>query len=147
MKVIAIGCDHAGYELKERLKNELNDMGHEVIDCGTDSTERVDYPDYGFAIGTTVAEGSADLGVAVCGSGIGIGIAANKISGIRAATVNDAETARWAKAHNNANVLCFGERLIDPAVAVEALKAWLEEEFEGGRHKARVAKLDSKIDS
>ena len=87
------------------------------------------------------------MGVAVCGSGIGIGIAANKISGIRAATVNDAETARWAKAHNNANVLCFGERLIDPAVAVEALKAWLEEEFEGGRHEARVAKLDSKIDS
>ena len=77
MKVIAIGCDHAGFELKERLKSELNDMGHEVIDCGTDSTERVDYPEYGFAIGTTVMEGPADLGDAVCGSGIGIGIAAN----------------------------------------------------------------------
>ena len=147
MKVIAIGCDHAGFELKERLKSELNDMGHEVIDCGTDSTVRVDYHDYGFAIGTTVMEGPADLGVAVCGSGIGIGIAANKISGIRAATVNDVETAKWAKAHNNANVLCFGERLIDPEIAVEALKAWLYQEFEGGRHEARVAKLDSKIDS
>ena len=146
MKVIAIGCDHAGYELKERLKNELNEMGHEVIDCGTDSIERVDYPDYGFAVGTKVSEGAADLGVAVCGSGIGIGIAANKISGIRAATVNDVQTANWAKAHNNANVLCFGERLINPEVAVEALDAWLNEEFEGGRHEARVAKLDSKID-
>ena len=88
MKVIAIGCDHAGYELKERLKSELTEMGHEVIDCGTDSTERVDYPDYGFAVGIKVSEGPADLGVAVCGSGIGIGIAANKVSGIRAATVN-----------------------------------------------------------
>ena len=85
MKVIAIGCDHAGYELKERLKSELTEMGHEVIDCGTDSTERVDYPDYGFAVGIKVSEGPADLGVAVCGSGIGIGIAANKVSGIRAA--------------------------------------------------------------
>ena len=91
MKVIAIGCDHAGYELKERLKSELTEMGHEVIDCGTDSTERVDYPDYGFAVGIKVSEGPADLGVAVCGSGIGIGIAANKVSGIRAATVNDVE--------------------------------------------------------
>ena len=100
MKVIAIGCDHAGYELKERLKSELTEMGHEVIDCGTDSTERVDYPDYGFAVGIKVSEGPADLGVAVCGSGIGIGIAANKVSGIRAATVNDVETAKWAKAHN-----------------------------------------------
>ena len=143
MAIIAVGCDHAGYQLKERLAAELRDLGHEVVDLGTDSTDRVDYPDFGVAVGRSVSCGDASAGVAVCGSGVGIAIAANKVAGIRAATVHDVESARLSKAHNDANVLCFGERVIDPEVAAGALRAWLDEDFEGGRHEARVAKLDA----
>lgn len=141
MAIIAVGCDHAGYQLKERLAAELRDLGHEVVDLGTDSTDRVDYPDFGAAVGRLVSCGDASVGVAVCGSGVGIAIAANKVAGIRAATVHDVESARLSKAHNDANVLCFGERVIDPEVAAGALRAWLDEDFEGGRHETRVAKL------
>ena len=141
MAIIAVGCDHAGYQLKERLAAELRDLGHEVVDLGTDSTDRVDYPDFGAAVGRSVSRGEASVGVAVCGSGVGIAIAANKVAGIRAATVHDVESARLSKAHNDANVLCFGERVIDPEVAAEALRAWLDEDFEAGRHETRVAKL------
>ena len=143
MANIAVGCDHAGYHLKERLVSELRELGHEVVDLGTDSTDRVDYPDFGAAVGRSVSCGEASVGVAVCGSGVGVAIAANKVAGIRAATVHDVESARLSKAHNDANVLCFGERVIDPEVAVGALRAWLNEDFEGGRHEARVAKLDA----
>ena len=122
---------------------ELRTLGHEVLDLGTDSTDRVDYPDFGFAVARAVAGGEATAGVAVCGSGVGIAMAANKVAGIRAATVHDVESARLSKAHNDANVLCFGERVINPEVAEEALRAWLDEDFEGGRHDARVAKLDA----
>ena len=143
MATIAVGCDHAGYHLKEYLVAELRPLGHEVLDLGTDSTDRVDYPDFGFAVARAVAGGEATAGVAVCGSGVGIAMAANKVAGIRAATVHDVESARLSKAHNDANVLCFGERVIDPEVAEEALRAWLDEDFEGGRHDARVAKLNA----
>ena len=143
MATFAVGCDHAGYHLKECLVAELRTLGHKVLDLGTDSTERVDYPDFGFAVARAVAGGEATAGVAVCGSGIGIAMAANKVAGIRAATVHDVESARLSKAHNDANVLCFGERVIDPKVAEEALRAWLDEDFEGGRHDARVTKLDA----
>ena len=143
MATIAVGCDHAGDHLKECLVAELRTLGHKVLDLGTDSTERVDYPDFGFAVARAVAGGEATAGVAVCGSGIGIAMAANKVAGIRAATVHDVESARLSKAHNDANVLCFGERVIDPKVAEEALRAWLDEDFEGGRHDARVTKLDA----
>ena len=143
MATIAVGCDHAGYHLKECLVAELRTLGHEVLDLGTDSTDRVDYPDFGFAVARAVAGGEATAGVAVCGSGVGIAMAANKVAGIRAATVHDVESARLSKAHNDANVLCFGERVIDPKVAEEALRAWLDEDFEGGRHDARVAKLNA----
>ena len=143
MATIAVGGDHAGYHLKECLVAELRTLGHKVLDLGTDSTERVDYPDFGFAVARAVAGGEATAGVAVCGSGIGIAMAANKVAGIRAATVHDVESARLSKAHNDANVLCFGERVIDPKVAEEALRAWLDEDFEGGRHDARVTKLDA----
>ena len=122
---------------------ELRTLGHEVLDLGTDSTDRVDYPDFGFAVARAVAGGEATAGVAVCGSGVGIAMAANKVAGIRAATVHDVESARLSKAHNDANVLCFGERVIDTEVAEEALRVWLDEDFEGGRHDARVAKLDA----
>ena len=140
---IAVGSDHAGFHLKESLAQHLRDQGHEVVDCGTHSEERVDYPDFGAAVGREVASGDVEGGLCVCGSGIGIAIAANKIAGVRAATVHDATSARLSKEHNDANVICVGERLIGPQVARDALDAWLGATFEGGRHTGRVAKLDA----
>ena len=129
--------------MKEALSTHLREAGHEVVDCGTDSHDRVDYPDFGAAVGRAVRDGDAEGGLCVCGSGIGIAMAANKIAGIRAATVHDATSARLAREHNDANVICIGERLVGPAVALEALDAWLGATFEGGRHVGRVRKLDS----
>ena len=141
MNTIAVGADHAGYSLKHRLAAELRSIGHEVLDLGVHDAGRVDYPDFGAAVGRAVADAEADLGVCVCGSGIGIAMAANKVPGVRAAPVHDATSARLARQHNDANVLCLGERLLDPDVASEAVRAWLDAEFEGGRHVGRVAKL------
>ena len=139
---IALGADHAGYELKELLVATLKEWGHEVIDLGTnDAQTSVDYPDFGSAVGRSVASGEADLGVAVCGSGIGVSIAANKVSGVRAALVHDATSARLAREHNHANVVCMGARLIGPPVAQDALAAWLGAEPCEGRHLARIEKL------
>lgn len=143
MARIAVASDHAGYELKEAVAAHLGALGHEVTDLGADSTDRVDYPDYGAAIGRAVVGGEVEMGVAVCGSGIGIAIAANKIAGVRAATVHDATSAHLAREHNDANVLCLGERLIGPAVAIEAVDAWLGANFEGGRHSGRVEKINA----
>jgi len=141
---VALGSDHAGYDLKSLLGSALGGWGHEVLDLGTaNATESVDYPDYGEAVGRAVAEGRADLGVAVCGSGIGISIAANKVPGIRAALVHDVTSARLAREHNHANVLCFGGRLIGPTVALEALEAWLVTLPGEGRHLGRIAKLSA----
>lgn len=139
---IAVGSDHAGFSMKESLAQRLRELGHDVVDCGTYSSERVDYPDFGAAVGRAVTSGGAEGGVCVCGSGIGIGMAANKIAGVRAATVWDATSARLAREHNDANVICVGERLVGPEVAAEAVQAWLDAEFEGGRHVARVKKID-----
>jgi ribose 5-phosphate isomerase B len=139
---IAVGADHAGYQLKESLAAHLRERGHEVLDLGTHSEERVDYPDYGAAVGRAVARGAADMGLCVCGSGIGIGIAANKVPGIRAATVHDVTSAHLAREHNDANVVCIGERLTGPAVATEIVDAFFAAQFEGGRHAGRVAKID-----
>ncbi len=144
---IAVGADHAGYGLKQALAEHLRSAGHDVTDCGTYSADRVDYPDFGAAVGRAVAAGRADLGLCVCGSGNGIAMAANKIAGIRAAVAHDATSARLARAHNDANVLCIGERLTGAEVAREALDAWLEASFDGGRHQDRVAKLDALSDS
>jgi ribose 5-phosphate isomerase B len=140
---IAIGADHAGFLLKEDIAAHLRKAGHEILDLGTHSTERVDYPDFGAAVGRAVAAGEADRGVCVCGSGIGIAIAANKVPGVRAATVHDVTSAHLAREHNAANVVCVGERLIGPSVAIEAIDAFLAATFEGGRHAARVAKIDA----
>ena len=140
---IATGSDHAGYRLRRLLADRLAEGGHEVVDLGSHSEDRVDYPDYGAAVGRAVAGGEADLGVCVCGTGIGIAMAANKITGIRAATVHDAGSAALARQHNDANVVCFGQRLIDAGTALAALDAFLDASFEGGRHVARVAKLDA----
>ena len=140
---VVIGSDHAGFKLKEQLKERLVAWGHEVEDVGTHSTESADYPSYGAAVGRRVVELGADgRGVCVCGSGIGISMAANKIDGVRAALVSEPVAARLSRQHNDANVVCFGERMIGTAVAEEALRVWLETPFEGGRHARRVAQLD-----
>ena len=138
---IALGSDHAGYELKTLLKSSLESWGHDVIDLGTDSASTpVDYPDFGAAVGRAVVSREADLGVACCGSGIGIAIAANKIPGVRAAVVHDVTSGHLAREHNHANVLCLGSRLTGSVVAVEALDAWLRATPEV-RHEARIEKL------
>lgn len=143
---IAAGSDHAGFELKQELieflkAGDFGERSFEIQDLGTHNSESVDYPDFGKAVGQAVANGDADLGLCICGSGQGISIAANKIPGIRAALVYDSTTAELARAHNDANVICFGGRLTKSKVAKESLKVFLETEFEGGRHQARVDKL------
>jgi ribose 5-phosphate isomerase B len=138
---IALGSDHAGYDLKTLLKSSLESWGHDVVDLGTNSAaEPVDYPDYGAAVGRAVVSRDVELGVAVCGSGIGIAMAANKVPGVRAAVVHDVTSGHLAREHNHANVLCMGGRLIGPIVAVETLEAWLTAEPQS-RHEARIEKL------
>jgi len=139
--IIAIGSDHAGFVLKEHLRSWLIELGHEVLDLGAYSAERVDYPHFGAEVGRTVAAGKAQFGVAVCGSGQGICMAANKVPGVRAGIIRDSQDAEMTRLHNNANVACFGERVTDPEVAVLALKVFLETAFEGGRHEVRVEQL------
>ncbi len=139
---IAVGSDHAGYPLKATLAKHLADAGHQVIDLGTDSPDvSVDYPEFGVAVGETVASGSADRGVCVCATGIGIGIAANKVTGIRAALVHDATTAGFARRHNDANVICLGGRVTGAAVALDALDAYFAADFEAGRHERRIEQI------
>lgn len=140
---IAIGADHAGFTLKGQIAEHLRAGGHEVVDLGTHDTGRVDYPDFGAAVGRAVTDGTAELGVCICGSGIGIAIAANKIPGVRAATVHDVTSAHLAREHNDANVVCIGERLTGADVAKEAVDAFVAARFEGGRHAGRVAKIDA----
>jgi ribose 5-phosphate isomerase B len=139
---IVVGSDHAGFQLKQHLKALLEEWGHEVLDVGTGSTESVDYPEFGAAVGRKVVELGV-RGVAVCGSGIGISMAANKVPGVRAALVNEPTAARLSREHNDANVICFGERLVGRAVAEESLRVFLETEFAGGRHQKRVSQLDA----
>ncbi len=138
---IAIGSDHAGFELKEQLKAHLEEQGHEVKDLGTHSEESVDYPDFGALVARSVVGGEADYGVCVCGTGIGIGIAANKVRGARAAIVHDATSARMARQHNDANVVCVGARVTGPQAATDAVDAFLGAEFEGGRHQRRIDRI------
>lgn len=139
---IAIGSDHAGFVLKETLRTWLVEQGHEVQDLGAYSEERVDYPHFGAAVGRAVASGDVDLGVAVCGSGQGICMAANKIPGVRGGVIRDAQDAEMTRRHNDANVACFGERFTEPQVAVDSLRVFLETPFDGGRHEARVEMLE-----
>lgn len=138
---IAIGSDHAGFLLKERIGQWLRDNGHDVLDVGTHSEDRVDYPDFGAAVGLAVSRGEAERGVAVCGSGQGICMAANKIAGIRGGVVRDIEDATMIRRHNDANVACFGERFTTPEIALDALAVFLDTPFDGGRHEGRVEKL------
>jgi len=138
---IAVASDHAGFDLKEILKRDLQQAGHEVLDLGTNSTQSVDYPDFGQAMADAIARGNAACGVLVCGTGIGISMAANRNPKVRAAVVHDVTSARLSREHNDANVVAFGQRLIGSEVAREALKVFLATKFEGGRHVGRVAKL------
>ena len=138
---IAFGCDHGGYDLKEDVMEFLKSRGIEVLDFGTHSTASVDYPDYGRAVGEAVQSKEADLGIVICGTGIGIALAANKVEGIRAAVVSDTFSARMARMHNNANVLAFGSRVVGKGLAIDLVKAWLDSSFEGDRHKRRVDKI------
>jgi ribose 5-phosphate isomerase B len=139
---IAVGSDHAGYALKTETIARLTGAGHEVLDLGTDSAEvSVDYPLFGRAVGEAVAEGRAERGVCVCGTGIGIGMAANKVRGIRAAVVHDSTTALLARSHNDANVMCLGERTTGRAEAMDAVDAFVTTAFAGGRHQRRIEQI------
>jgi ribose 5-phosphate isomerase B len=139
---VALAADHAGFALKEELATELAQAGVEYIDLGTNSTDSVDYPDFGQAVAEAVAGGRADRGVIICGTGIGISIAANRIAGVRAAVCHDATTARLAREHNDANVLALGARIVGGEVAKDCLHAFLSTPFDGGeRHQRRVGKL------
>ena len=141
MARFAAGADHAGYRLKDSLIEVLRAQGHEVTDLGTNDATSVDYPDFGAAVGRAVAGGVVDYGLCVCGSGVGISIAANKVPGVRAVNVHDVTEARLARLHGDANVVCFGERLLGAEVAKDALLAFVATGFEGGRHALRVEKL------
>ena len=138
---IAIGSDHAGYSVKEIIRKYLETAGYAVDDQGTASEESVDYPDYGKAVGERVAAKKDDLGIVVCGSGIGISIAANKVPGIRAALAHNVVTAQLAREHNDANVLALGARIVTPAAALEMVQAFLDTPFAGGRHQRRLDKI------
>ncbi len=138
---IAIGADHAGFELKEKIKQRLLQEGYEVHDKGTHSTDSVDYPDFARLVGEEIAKKEAEFGVLVCGSGIGMSIAANKVPGVRAAHVTNMYEAQMAREHNNANVVTVGARVLDEWTAIQAIEKFLHTAFAGGRHERRVQKI------
>ena len=142
-ETIAIACDHGGYELKLLLRGTLEDKGYQVLDLGTDGPESVDYPDFGFKLAEAIRDGKVSKGVLICGSGIGISISANRYIDVRAALVHDALGAKLSRQHNDANVICFGGRMIGPELALDCLNIFLSTEFEGGRHARRVDKLSN----
>lgn len=138
MTRVAIGCDHGGYALKEAIVGTLEELGAEVVDYGCFSTESVDYPEFGYRVAKAVASKQCDLGVVMCGTGIGISISANKVKGIRCALCTDTFMAEMTKRHNNANIIALGGRVVSPSEASEIVKAWYTAEFEGGRHQKRL---------
>ena len=140
---IAIGADHRGYKLKEQLKEYMHEKGIEFVDFGTDSEESVDYPDYAIPVGEAVAKGECDFGLLICYTGIGMSIAANKVKGVRAAHVVSPVYAKMTRQHNDANVLCLPGGFITKEAAIECLELFINTEFEGGRHKRRVDKIES----
>src|SRR5438105_8447534 len=143
MTVVAFGADHAGFPLKEDLKTWLISRGFDVVDLGTQSAESVDYPDFAVSVGGAVTAGTADRGVLVCGTGIGMAMAANKMPGVRAAACSDAFTARMSREHNDANILALGARITSRDAAIEIIQIWLDAEFAGGRHARRVEMIDA----
>lgn len=140
-KIIAFGSDHAGFELKETLKTYVASLGYEIKDYGTHNDDSTDYPIYGKRVGEAIRDHEADLGIAICGTGIGISLAANKVEGVRAAPVSDAFSAEYARRHNDANILAMGSRVVGPGLAEVLVKTFLDAEFEGGRHQRRVDEI------
>jgi ribose 5-phosphate isomerase B len=136
--MLALGCDHGGYELMQEVKAHLTKRGFEFKDFGCYSTDSVDYPEYAKKVAGAVAAGECELGILICGTGIGISLAANKVKGIRAAVCSEPVSARLTKQHNNANIICFGARIVGIELAKEIVDAYLDAEFEGGRHQTRV---------
>jgi ribose 5-phosphate isomerase B len=138
---IAIGSDHRGYDVKRRVISVLEKLGHEVLDVGPQKRESVDYPDYAFQVALAVSEGRVDRGILICGTGIGMCIAANKVHGVRAAPCHDSITAEMSRRHNDANVLCLSADLLGEELIDRMVRIWLETEFEQGRHARRVEKI------
>lgn len=138
---VALGCDHAGFVLKDAIAAYLARKGHEVLDEGTDSDASCDWPDFGERVAGRVASGEAERGIAICGTGIGMSMTANKLPGVRAALCNDLYTARYSRLHNDANVLALGARIVGPGLAEEIVRTWMDTPFEGGRHSRRLDKL------
>jgi ribose 5-phosphate isomerase B len=143
MKKIVFACDHAGVDLKNALIELAEAKGFSVEDLGPYSNDRVDYPDYGFKLANTVADGNADLGVLICGTGVGMSIVANKVKGVRACVCSEPFSAQMSREHNNANVLCLGARVVGEDLAKLIVSTWLDAEFQGGRHETRVNKIES----
>jgi len=140
-KKIAVGADHAGFELKEKIKLFLGELGYEVVDFGANSTDSVDYPLIAKALAIEVVKKNPERGILICGTGIGMSVAANKIKGVIAATCHDIATAKLARQHNNSNILTFGGRITSLELAKEIVKVWLETDFEGGRHQRRIQEI------
>ncbi|MDQ0207047.1 ribose 5-phosphate isomerase B [Alkalicoccobacillus murimartini] len=140
---IAIASDHAGVDLKESIKEVIVELGHECEDFGPNSKASVDYADYAFPAAEKVADGSFDRGILICGTGIGMSIAANKVKGIRCALVHDLFSAKMTREHNDSNMLAMGERVVGPGIAIEIARTWLQTDFEGGRHATRIGKVSS----
>ena len=138
---IAIGNDHAAVELKNEIMEYVKSLGHEVTNFGTDTNDSVNYPEYGEKVGRAVASGEYDCGILICGTGVGISIAANKVNGVRAAVCSDVTTAHLVKEHNNANILAFGARIVGSELAKDIVKAYLDAEFQGARHQRRIDML------
>ncbi|TCI26058.1 ribose 5-phosphate isomerase B [Exiguobacterium sp. SH3S2] len=140
---IAIGADHGGFNLKKDIIGLLEELGHEYKDFGTHSAESIDYPDVAIPVAEAVAAGEFDRGILICGTGIGIGIAANKVKGIRAALVHDSFSAKATRQHNDSNIMTMGERVVGPGLAIDLVATWLDTDFEGGRHSNRVDKMSA----
>ena len=140
---IALGCDHGGLELKEKVTAHLKQRGFEILDCGTYSTDSCDYPDFGAAAARAVAKGDCERGIVICTTGIGISIAANKVKGIRCALLSDLMSARMTRQHNDTNMMALGAAVVGPMLALQIVDTWLDTEFEGGRHQRRVDKLSA----
>ncbi|MBY6198581.1 ribose 5-phosphate isomerase B [Vibrio hangzhouensis] len=139
--IISIGCDHVGFEHKAIVINHLEQKGHQVIDLGAQSAERTDYPQYGKSVADSVISGQADRGILICGTGVGISLAANKVPGIRAVVCSDPYTAQLSREHNDTNILSFGSRVVGIELAKMIVDRWLEGEFEGGRHQNRINQI------
>ncbi len=141
MNKIAIGSDHAGFGLKEDVLGLLKDLNIDIVDCGTNTTESVDYPDFGARVSELVSSGEVERGILICGTGIGMSIVANKYPNVRAALCNDLFSAKMSRLHNDANILALGSRVIEKNLAAEIVKVWLSTPFEGGRHLKRLDKI------